>query len=231
MVKMVKTHVKGFDKELGGGIPYGHLILLSGTPGTMKSTLAYSMIHENVIRDGHVGLYISFEQSKESLQFHINRSGFADIQKTKDKLFIVDLAKIRKLTDSKDDDPWMEILKKYVNYHVKKLKPNILVFDSLPILEITARMTDRRTELFHLFEWLRELETTIIIINESNNDPNTLREEDFLSDGIIHLQMTPVGDVDLQRRIRCVKMRGMDHNTSYFNLEFAKGKFRIVEAI
>ena len=75
MVRYVKTFVKGFDKELGGGIPYGHLVLISGSPGTMKSTLAYSIMYNNVIKSRMSGAYISLEQSAPSLTFHLNQAG------------------------------------------------------------------------------------------------------------------------------------------------------------
>jgi KaiC/GvpD/RAD55 family RecA-like ATPase len=56
-------------------------------------------------------------------------------------------------------------------------------------------------------------------------------EEEFLSDGVFQLTLSPVGEVDLQRRIRCIKMRGMPHNTSMFALDHKDGSFRIVPAI
>jgi KaiC/GvpD/RAD55 family RecA-like ATPase len=31
----IKTFIEGFDRILEGGIPQGHIVLVSGTPGTM----------------------------------------------------------------------------------------------------------------------------------------------------------------------------------------------------
>src|SRR5438093_670684 len=39
---LVKTHIRGFDEDvLRGGIPQGHVVLVRGASGTMKSSLAY----------------------------------------------------------------------------------------------------------------------------------------------------------------------------------------------
>jgi len=43
----VKTHVDGLDELVGGGIPKGHVVLISGLPGTMKSSLTYAILHRN----------------------------------------------------------------------------------------------------------------------------------------------------------------------------------------
>ena len=42
-----RTHVHGLDENIGGGIPEGSVVLLSGTAGTMKSSLAYYMLYTN----------------------------------------------------------------------------------------------------------------------------------------------------------------------------------------
>ena len=108
---------------------------------------------------------------------------------------------------------------------------DIIAIDSLPVFEILAEVSKKREELFHFFEFLRELEATVLIINEAPDIPQSLRDEEFLSDGIIYLSMERIGEVDIQRRIRCVKMRGMDHAMGYFTLEFKNGDFRISRAI
>jgi KaiC/GvpD/RAD55 family RecA-like ATPase len=231
MVRYVKTFVKGFDKELDGGIPYGHLVLISGSPGTMKSTLAYSIMYNNVIKSNMSGSYISLEQSAPSLTFHLNQAGFKTSHAVKDKVQVIDLAKIRKELKEDPKKDWLDVLKLYIEYLVKENDYDILIIDSLPVVEIMAKMKDRRSDLFFFFEWLRDLSVTTFIIIETAEVDKGLLEEEFLADGIINMSMKVVGDVDVQRRIRCVKMRGANHNMCYFSLEFKKGVFKIAPAI
>jgi len=229
MTKLYKTFIKGFDRELGGGIPEGHIILISGTPGTMKSSVAYYFLYHNVVSKNLRGLYFSLEQSKKNLGFQIKRMGMN--KDLGDQLPIVDLAQVRRIAGDYQDKNWLDLIKKHLNLLYKKYKFNLLVIDSLPVLEILSLIEEKRTKLFQFFEWLRQLNITTLIINEVSPDPNILHDEEFLADGIIHLSMERVGDIDIFRRIRCVKLRGMDHNTSIFTLEFKNRIFKITQAL
>src|SRR5438445_422903 len=60
----MKTYVEGFDEALGGGIPRGSLVLVAGTPGTMKTALTFSILYENV-KAGSKALSITLEESQE----------------------------------------------------------------------------------------------------------------------------------------------------------------------
>ena len=229
MTKLFKTYIKGFDKELGGGIPESHIVLIAGTPGTMKSSFSYYFLYNNVLSADARGLYFSMEQSKQSLIFQINRMNLTtDLG---DRLQIVDLSRVRQAAAEFKSKNWLNIIKKHLGLLYKKHKFNLLVIDSLPVLEILSLMDEKRTKLFQFFEWLRQLNLTTLIINEVSPDPNILRDEDFLADGIIHLTMERVGDIDIFRRIRCIKLRGMNHNTGIFTLEYKDNIFKITQAL
>jgi len=45
-MKRIPTNVDGLDEVLGGGIPEGNIVLLSGAPGTMKTSLSYHVLHQ-----------------------------------------------------------------------------------------------------------------------------------------------------------------------------------------
>ena len=48
----IPTYVKGLDERLGGGIPRGHVVLVSGPPGSFKSTLAFRILYRQAIDHG-----------------------------------------------------------------------------------------------------------------------------------------------------------------------------------
>jgi len=92
---------------------------------------------------------------------------------------------------------------------------------------------NRRTELFYLFEWLRNLNVTSLLISETSPDTMFDRrfDEGYLADGVISLKLQEIGETDIQRRIRAIKLRSTDHKTGYFSLLFSDGKFRATQVI
>jgi KaiC/GvpD/RAD55 family RecA-like ATPase len=229
MVHRYKTYIRGFDEELGGGIPEGHLILVSGTPGTMKSSVAYNILYNNIKHESSQGVYVSLEQSRENLLFQIESLGLDDIDEL--KLTILDMAKIRKEIDMTKERPWLDVLKKHLVYLKESLDFDLLVIDSLPVAEMISNVQDERAYLFYFFEWIRDLKVTSFIISEISTDPSKVYPEEFLADGIILLTLERINEVDVSRRIRCVKMRGVNHNTGYFTLEFKDDEFQAGQAI
>src|SRR3989304_680322 len=108
-----KTHILGFDEELHGGIPAGNLVLISGAPGTMKTSIALYILYHNALEDGKTGVYVSMEQSQESLMQQAESLGM-DFSKVKDKVRIVDLGFLRwNVSTPGSSISWMDIFRMY----------------------------------------------------------------------------------------------------------------------
>jgi len=231
MSERVKTHIGGLDDQLNGGVPFGRVVLISGTPGTMKSSITYNILYQNALRDGINGVYITLDESKDSLIEQMKSLGF-DHSKVEDKVTIVDMAYLRKnLEHSDDETSWMDIFKMYAEKMKQTLDYKILVVDSLRVLETLSKVGDVRTELFFFFEWLRDMKVNSFLISEVSPDPRYLYDGDFLADGVIRLIKERVGLVDTHRYLVVDKMRGTKHNTGYFTLLFENGEFQITRAI
>ncbi|MCJ2563554.1 MAG: circadian clock protein KaiC, partial [Candidatus Thermoplasmatota archaeon] len=162
-----KSYVLGFDDKLDGGIPEGHIVLVCGEPGTMKSSLAFSMLYNNALKEDRVAAYLSLEQGRDSLLKQMKGMGM-DPQNVEDKLSIVDLSLIRRNLETLKDQSWVDIFKLYASYLMKNTNFEVFCLDSLSILETLARFEYPREELFQLFEWLKDLGTTCLIISEMN---------------------------------------------------------------
>ena len=217
---------------MDGGVPIGHLILIAGEPGTMKSSIASNILYHNAKNHGKKGVYVTLEQGRDSLADHLIGLGM-DMESVEDSLSIVDLALIRKNLDRLGEQTWMQIFKMYAQNLKKNMDYELLVLDSLPVLELLGEFKNPRNELFHLFEWLKDLGVTTFLITEMGGSeaPFATHGEDFLADGVIHLKMERVDDVNIQRRIRCVKMRGTNHSTNYHTLLFSEGEFQATRVI
>jgi KaiC/GvpD/RAD55 family RecA-like ATPase len=234
-ISRIKTYIENLDERMQGGIPKGQLVLLAGAPGTMKSSIAYSILYHNAIKNGTKSLYMTLEQSRENLNQQMESMGLPP-EKVRDTVNILDLGIIRKsLTQLSAKGSWMQVFKMYAENLKTSLGYEILVLDSLDVLEMAAQMKpeERRAELFYMFEWLRGMGITCILISECNPDQFncTHRDEAYLADGVVLLKMAETDDTEVQRRIRIVKMRSTNHASNYFSLLFDHATFRATRVL
>ena len=230
----VRTFVEGLDETLEGGVPWGHVVLIEGAPGTMKSSLGFSILLQNAARAGLHCLYLSLEERGSSLLKQMGSLGL-HLEVPKGSLVVLDPRSATNLLDEKKD--WLDGLREGI-WSVKAQRGlDLIVIDSLEALEVLAKFKDRRREIYRLFEWLRDLGITSFLVTERPDwvvAGHVLQgrwDEEFLADGVIHLRMHLVTDSTAQRRLRVVKMRGTKHNTGYLAMDFDEGRFRVTRAM
>src|SRR5437879_9695968 len=138
-----------------------------------------------------------------------------------------------------ESKPWIELLRQTMTTKKDIYGMDLVVIDALEALDVLPKFEDRRTELFRLFEWLRDLGATALVLAEAASEasylgleaPQPRRDETFLADGIIELKMHPISDVEIQRRIRVQKMRGSHHKTGFSALVFDEGRFQVMPVV
>ncbi len=223
---MIKTYIDGFDEVLAGGIPEGHTVLISGTPGTMKSSVCLNLLYKNHLHAKKKSLYISLEETKDSL---VTGMRMLDMKDFNDKdLFIVDLARLRMEYDEVDQmHDWLRFVTEYLTRRVKEDNIEIIAIDSLTALYSLIDLEKPRQQLFQFFGFLKKLGVTSFLISEMSpgNEEIGPYREDFLADGNIMLKLHEVGDTDIQLRIRCVKMRHVKHDRRYYVLMHRGDRF------
>jgi len=230
----VQTFVQGLDETLEGGIPWGHLVLVEGAPGTMKSSLAFSILLHNAAQEGLHCLYVSLEERASSLLRQMGSLGLK-LDVPKGSLVVLDPRTAADILGEKKD--WVEALEAGIRSIKEKRGLDLIVIDSLEALEVLAKFKDRRREMYRLFEWLRDLAVTSFVITERPDwliAGHVLQgrwDEDFLADGVIQLRIHMVSDLDAQRRLRVVKMRGTKHETGYQAMVLDDGHFRVTRAM
>jgi len=134
----IRTFIHGLDDKLGGGIPESHVVLLAGEPGTMKSTIAFNMMHQNALRDGRPGTYISLEQGRDNLTRHLDQMSLSPAgcgdegQHRRPRNDPPQYRRDGGLHVARDFKMYAMNLKRSLNY-------DILVVDSLPVLEVMSR--------------------------------------------------------------------------------------------
>src|SRR5438552_17698228 len=93
-----------------------------------------------------------------------------DVEAVRGDVHILDVGTIQKEIGKSATKPWMEFLRRTLTTKKDIDGIDLIVIDSLDALEVLAKFSDRRTELTHYFEWLRDLGATAHVIAEAHAD-------------------------------------------------------------
>ncbi|MFC6938649.1 RAD55 family ATPase [Salinirubellus sp. GCM10025818] len=235
------------DGMLRGGVPRNRSVLVTGGPGTGKSTLGMQFLQSG-LEDGESGLFISTEQSFEEL--HDSFAGydydldhpeiaFATVHATTgETLEGGDELVLRHLGET-DPDGGGEVLgdafnapftARYIQRYLDFFTPvDRVVFDSVSGLSV---MSDddgefRRTVLELVQFFTEEFGATTLLTAEAEDpDARVVTPLQYSTHGVIELSRERVND-DPHRFLTVTKMRGVDHDTRRVELEFVPGGVRV----
>lgn len=107
----ILTHIKEFDRLIGGGIVPGTLALIGGDPGIGKSTLMLQLSHA-LTTHGLIVLYVSGEESVEQMSMRARRLGIDN-----DNLLLLS-----------------ETNFSHIKNHIDQINPHVIIVDSIQIV-------------------------------------------------------------------------------------------------
>ena len=208
--KRIKTGVPGLDEMLQGGLPEGHIVLLMGSFGTGKTTLALQFLMEGLRNDENC-IFISLEEDKDSVLKNSDSFGWdlsAPISKKKLGLF--------KLEPS-DAKTTITRIKSELPKFVKSFGAKRVVIDSVSLLNMMfPNDSERRANLFNLCQLLRSTGATSILTAEvKDENPRSSRDglAEYTADGVLLLQSDENRDSgEVQLTLRVLKMRRTSHS-------------------
>lgn len=214
-IDRVPTDIAGFDELVEGGFPKGSIILVSGTPGTSKTIFGMQFIANGAINHGEKGIFITLEQSKESLLRQFKEFGY-DLEKLEKEgtIWILDVD-----TGIDKDDPFSKLTSYDFDLKIQQFQPKRIVVDSLSlILNLSATYEGYRRNVAKLSKIFRGIGSTVLFTHERSRgglDNIDFSIEEFVSDGIVYLQMVRKGNL-LERMLIILKMRETKHSTGIY---------------
>lgn len=229
----IQTRVAGLDERIHGGIPPGYVVLVAGPAGSLKSSFAYRILHHEAAERDARALYLSMEQSAESLAQQVRSLGLDP--EGAPSLRVVDLRTLRKdLQGTEGRRDWFGVLAAQLRRYRRERGLDLFALDSLNALYALAELPEPRRQIFDFLEELRTLGATAFLIAETPRDGQgfgPFQVEEFLADGIVHLTLREV-EAGLHRSVRryiaLVKLRGVKHDLDYHPLLVDRDQFEIV---
>ena len=225
----LRTGILGFDSIIDGGLLENRVYLLSGPPGSGKTTFSVQFLTEGA-RNGDVGLYVSLVEDPKNIINDMGSYMFNLKQHvTSRKIFFVDLGPlslkehkeiaIEPLAEDQQTPVFgNEVIEKLEGI-VKKANVKRLVIDSMMTIRFsTANPEVEEKEMTRFIRSLKELGCTTILLSEMT-DPNAYTVEQFLAHGVIFMHNF-LNKAQMMRAIQVIKMRGTRHDCNMRKMAF-----------
>ena len=220
----ISTGSAGLDEILGGGLDSDRLYLYEGRPGTGKTTLALQFLLEGAHR-GEKGLYISLSESEEELRVVARRHGWS-----LDNVSVFELVSSgatldpdRELTVFHPSALELSETTKMIIEKIAELNPTRVVFDSLSELRLLAQSPLRyRRQILALKHAFIGRRCTVVLLDDLSSQSTDIQLHS-IAHGVVLLEQIPVDFGAERRRLRVIKMRGIEFKGGYHDFTIEKG--------
>ena len=212
------THIPGLDELIGEGLPDGTISLVTGPPGSAKSLFGIQYIYNGAVRDNEPGIYLTLEESRDSVLRASNSFGMdlAALEK-EGKVFLTDLGKMRVECTTSEELEWglasFDTLQDFLKNHISFSGAKRLVLDSITAVGVYYKSHELlRRELFKFARFLKSSGITSIIISEVTGEGDSRYGiEEFIADSLIMLDYESA-DGEYRRTVTVKKMRFTKHD-------------------
>jgi len=202
----VSTGITSLDSMLGGGLFRGSSTLITGAPGTSKTTLAGKFI-EAACQRNERALFVSFDEGADPIMRNLTSVDIHLKRHVKSGLLRMYSGRAESIS---------------ANEHLLKLRsliqehqPRCLVIDPLSALIKTGRLDTARAVANRLIYMVKDYELTVVLTSLlEGNDPeaeSTDLQISTIADSWIHLSYL-VRSGERNRALSIVKSRGTWHS-------------------
>lgn len=219
---MFRNSIAGLDRVFKTDIEPPKVILITGPPGSMKSTFCYTLISQYLKSTGEFGLYTTLEESVHSHLKNMESLG-VEISLKMQLSDFTDLREIDQVMEEDDQTDYVAFIEKMIVHYKKNHGDRFSVFalDSLGALySLLSLQGDIRKRMFYFFKMLRDhgLISFVLMERSLGGESQLLGNEGFLVDGIIMLGLDR-NKGKIVRYLQVEKMRACQHSMEKHLLE------------
>lgn len=215
----IASGVDGFDELVGGGMPEGRLYLLSGPPGSGKTTFSSQFLTRGAMQ-GEKCLYISMHETKADIVSDMDSFdfGFKRALSTEGVTYLDAFSSDGKrffgLPGERRD---RSSLSNRIVSFVQSRDIDRLIIDSTMLLRYF--LSDDEDTVIQFLSSLKRTKATTLLISEMT-DPSAYTDEHYLAHGVIFFH-NYLDEGGMNRGVQVVKMRGTDVDTDISRVEFS----------
>ena len=224
----ISTGNSGLDDILGGGIDPERMYLFEGQPGSGKTTLALEFLLEGV-RRGEPTLYVTLSETERELRLVAKRHGWSLEGITIFELIPAEasLDPTQELTVLQPAEMELSETTQMIFDQVEALAPIRIVLDSLSELRLLAQSPLRyRRQILALKHFFSGRRSTVVLLDDLSSQQNDLQLHSIVH-GVVLLEQLAIDYGAQRRRLRVVKMRGIDFKGGFHDFTIRHGGLRV----
>ncbi|WP_410218486.1 ATPase domain-containing protein [Paracoccus sp. (in: a-proteobacteria)] len=217
------TGTQGLDIVLRGGLTPSRLYLVEGTPGSGKTTLALKFLLEGE-RVREKGLYITLSETEDELRAVAQSHGLLlDGIDIHEMVAEDEFAADHEQTLLHPSEVELGESVRAIFDLVAETNPARVVLDSLSELRLLAQNPLRyRRQILALKHFFARRSCTVLMLDDRTAEPGDLQLHS-IAHGVISLEQLANDFGSERRRLRIIKMRGVQYDGGYHDFTIERG--------
>jgi len=204
-MERLKTGIPGFDELMGGGVPKGQLVLVTGTSGTGKTLFCSQAMYNGLVKGKENAVFLSFEEPPNLIKENVKEFGWN----------LDPYQKSGKLIFLKYDPYHIEDVFDILDSTIRKINAKRVFIDSISALGLHVQdNSELRRIIFNLSDGLRKLDCTAFMTSEivpGSRGISRYGVEEFVADSVVVFYYERSGST-FSRAVQIWKVRGSSHS-------------------